>query len=113
MSNYIPDRWVVVKISGYKDSSTPVYKVFASWYGGWAGSDSWKLNSGITKVSVEDFVYSFEGSSGSVYECHQDLYGTNMYGHGVLQNMIDKAAQNGLTIEILPEGTNFLELKYD
>jgi hypothetical protein len=113
MSDYIPDRWVVVKISGYKDRSKPIYKVFASWYGGWAGSDSWKLNSGITKATLEGFVYSFEGSSGSVYECHKDIYGTNMYGMSVLSNMIDKAAENGITIEILPEETNFLELNYE
>jgi hypothetical protein len=113
MSDYIPDRWVVVKISGYKDRSKPIYKVFASWYGGWAGSDSWKLNSGITKATLEGFIYSFEGSSGSVYECHKDIYGTNMYGMSVLSNMIDKAAENGITIEILPEETNFLELNYE
>ena len=65
MSDYHPDKWVVVKISGYKDHPKPLYKVFACWYGGWAGSDSWKLNSGITKVTLEGYVYSFEGASGS------------------------------------------------
>jgi len=110
MSDYIPDRWVVVKISS--DTVDPIYKVFACWFGGWAGSDSWKLNSGITKATTEGFVYSFEGSSGSVYECHKDTYGTNMYGMSVLQNMIDTAAKRDVTIEILPETTNFLELNY-
>lgn len=111
MSGYTPDKWVIVKISG--NGHTPVHKVFACWYGGWAGSDSWKLNSGVTKATLEGFVYSFEGSSGSVYECHKDTYGTNFYGMGVLQNMIDNAAKNGITIEILPEETNWLELKYE
>jgi hypothetical protein len=110
MSNYIPDRWVVVKISS--DTVDPIYKVFACWFGGYAGSDSWKLNSGITKATTEGFVYSFEGSSGSVYECHKDTYGTNMYGMSVLQNMIDNAAKRDVTIEILPEETNFMELNY-
>jgi hypothetical protein len=36
-----------------------------------------------------------------------------MYGMSVLSNMIDKAAENGITIEILPEETNFLELNYE
>jgi hypothetical protein len=111
MSDYTPDKWVVVKISSGNHSS--IHKVFACWYGGWAGSDSWKLNSGITKATLEGFMYSFEGSSGSVYECHKDTYGTNMYGHGVLQNMIDKAAKNGITIEVLPEDTNWLEINYE
>jgi hypothetical protein len=113
MSNYIPDRWVVVKISGYEDRSTPVYKVFACWYGGYAGSDSWKLNSGITKATLEGFVYSFEGSSGSVYECHKDSYGYNMYGGSVLNNMIEKSKEHGIEIEVLPENTNWLELNYE
>jgi len=111
MSDYRPDKWVVVKISSDKHPS--IYKVFACWFGGWAGSDSWKLNSGITKATLEGFVYSFEGSSGSVYECHKDTYGTNMYGAGVLQNMISNASRNAITIEILPEETNWLEIDYE
>ena len=111
MSEYIPDKWLVVKITG--PNSSPVHKVFACWYGGWAGSDSWKLNSGITRATLEGNVYAFEGSSGSVYECHKDIYGTNMYGEGVLQTMIANAARNGITIEVLPEETNWLEINYE
>lgn len=111
MSEYIPDKWVVVRITS--DKFPPVYKVFASWYGGWAGSDSWKLNSGITKATIEGYVYAFEGSSGSVYQCHKETYGTNMYGNLVLQNMIENAKNNSITIEVLSEDTNFLELNYE
>lgn len=107
---YNPDKWVVVKIDG--NDHTPIYKVFACWYGGYAGSDSWKLNSGITSVSRDGFVYSFEGASGSTYECHTDCYGTNFYGQGVLSNMIDKAGKNGITIEILPEDTDWETIDY-
>jgi hypothetical protein len=110
MSEYIPDKWVLVKISS--ETAPAVYKVFACWYGGYAGSDSWKLNSGITKATLEGFVYSFEGSSGSVYLCHKDIYGTNMYGMGVLSNMIEQAKKRGIDIEILPEETNWLEIDY-
>jgi hypothetical protein len=111
MSDYTPDRWVVIRITG--DDSSPIHKVFACWYGGYAGSDSWKLNSGITSAAFESDVYYFNGSSGSVYECHKDTYGTNMYGMSVLSNMIDKAAKNGVSIEILPENTNWLEINYE
>jgi hypothetical protein len=111
MSDYHPDKWVVVKITG-KDYP-PIHKVFASWYGGWAGSDSWKLNSGITSVIKEGYCFDFEGSSGSVYSCHSDRYGTNMYGMSVLGDMIDKAKENGITIEILPEETNWLGIVYE
>jgi len=110
MSEYIPDKWVIVKISS-KDYAD-IYKIFACWYGGWAGSDSWKLNSGITRVSKKGYVYSFEGSSGSVYECHEDSYGTNFYGGGVLDHMIKKAADAGISIEILDENVDPMTLNY-
>jgi hypothetical protein len=111
MNDYTPDKWVVVKITG-KDTP-PVHKVFACWFGGFADGDSWKLNSGITRATLEGNVYSFEGSSGSFYECHKDTYGYNMYGGSVLNNMIDKAEKNGIKIEVLPEQTNWLEINYE
>ena len=55
----------------------------------------------------------FDGSSGSTYTCHKSHYGTNGYGGGVLQNMISNASKNGITIEILPEETNWLEINYE
>lgn len=111
MSDYTPDKWVIVKIT--RSDVDAIYKVFACWYGGWAGSDSWKLNSGITKATLVGDVFFFEGSSGSVYDCYKNSYGTNMYGHGVLNNMIENAAKAGASIEIMPEDTNWLELKYE
>jgi hypothetical protein len=110
MSDYTPDKWVVIKIAVAE--SSPIYKVFACWFGGYAGSDSWKLNSGITRAYEEGHCFMFDGSSGSTYACDRASYGTNSYGHGVLQNMIDKAEKNGITIEILPEETNWLEINY-
>lgn len=108
MSDYTPDKWVMVKIGDEN-----LYKVFACWYGGYAGSDSWKLNSGVTKVTKEGHVYAFEGSSGSVYYCHEDCYGTNFYGGSVLASMIESAEKSGITIEVLNDDTNFMELIYD
>ena len=108
MSEYYPDKWVVVKIGDEN-----LYKVFACWYGGYAGSDSWKLNSGITKATLEGHVYGFEGSSGSIYYCHEDCYGTNFYGGGVLNDMIENAAKHGITMEILDENVDFMNLTYE
>ena len=111
MSDYQPDKWVVVKISS--DKSPPIHKVFACWYGGYAGSDSWKLNSGITRAYEDGNCFMFDGSSGSTYICHKATYGTNGYGGGVLQTMIANASKNGITIEILHEETNWLEINYE
>ena len=111
MSEYAPDKWVVVKISS--DKSPPIHKVFACWYGGYLGSNSWKLNSGITRAYEDGNCFMFDGSSGSTYCCHKSNYGSNAYGAGVLQNMIRNASMNGVTIEILPEETNWLEINYE
>jgi len=111
MSDYHPDKWLVVKITG--PDYPPVHKVFACWYGGYLGSDSWKLNSGSTKTTLIDNHYEFDGSSGSVYFCNVNAYGSNGYGAGVLADIIEKAAKNNITIEVLDETTNFLEINYE
>ncbi len=106
MSDYTPDRWVVVKITTDKE---PLYKVFACWYGGLGGSDSWQMNSGIVNVELVDNYYEFHGYSGSIYRCHKNCYGTNGYGGSVLANFINKADYK---IEMLPKDTNWEKLKY-
>jgi hypothetical protein len=109
-NNYIPDRWVVVKITTGKERR---YKVFASWSGGYAGSDSWQMNSGITQATLVDDRWLFLGRSGSVYSCHKDGYGTNGYGGSVLHGFIDKMHSQGATMEIMPESTDWATLDYD
>jgi hypothetical protein len=110
MSDYTPDRWVIVKITTPKEH---LYKVFASWYGGYGGSDSWKMNSGITRATLVKDHWEFDGSSGSVYSCHKDYYGTNGYGGSVLSNMIGQAQGQGIEIEVLDRDTDWAQLEYD
>lgn len=73
MSEYTPDVWVVLEFDA-PNLEEPLRKVFAGWYGGFAGSNSWKLNSGITQVRVKDGRYEFDGYSGSTYYCHANNY---------------------------------------
>jgi hypothetical protein len=111
MSEYTPDRWCVIRIPDPKET---VYKVFASWSGSYTGSDSWKLNSGITQATLVDGAWEFEGSSGSVYRCRLGSYGTNSYGHGVLMDLITRTQEGtGMDIEILDQDTNWAGLDYD
>lgn len=110
MANYTPDKWVVIKLSS-QDSS--YYKVFACWYGGFAGNDSWKMNSGITSIIEYDTYYVFAGSSGSTYTCSKDTYGTHFYGQAILLDIIRHAGNAGVNIEVLNETVNFSELKYE
>jgi hypothetical protein len=111
MSEYTPDRWCVIRIPDPKET---IYKVFASWSGGYAGSDSWKLNSGITQAVLVDGAWEFEGSSGSVYKCRVGGYGASAYGRAVLDDMITRTHEGlGIDIEILSEDTDWAHLDYD
>jgi hypothetical protein len=110
MSDYTPDRWTVLRIHTSKEI---LYKVFASWSGGYAGGDSWKLNSGITRATFADPYWEFDGSSGSVYRCHKDAYGTNGYGQAVLNNLLSQAKEQGIQIDVLDRETDWVALNYD
>lgn len=79
-----PDRWVVLQMGD------DLYKVFATWSGGYLNGDSWKLNSGISRVKQDNHYYYFFGFSGSCYQCSKGAYGVNgSYGLGVLGRIID------------------------
>lgn len=66
MSEYTPDVWVIVEISG-EDVEETYYRVLAGWYGGYAWGDFWKMNSGITKIVEHIHFFEVHGSSGSIY----------------------------------------------
>lgn len=103
---YTPDLWLLVKING----KNPHYRVFGSWYGGYLNGDSWRMNSGVTKVTEDDDNYYFEGSSGSVYTCNKKCHGISGYGSGVLNNYIEKYPE--FNIEILNEDVDVMKLEY-
>lgn len=112
MNEYFPDKWIVIKITDIESGSSH-HRVFGSWYGGWTGSDSWRMNSGIVSVTEDDEAYYFKGTSGSVYACHKNCYGASGYGTGVLEHLIDKQREAGLAqIDILADSTNFMTLDY-
>lgn len=110
MNLYVPDYWQVVRITSTEGKV--LYKVFATWVGGYVEGDSWKLNSGIEKVVKEDDKIFFTGYSGSVYRCqlYDNCYKTTMYTQSALDSMIKKADLIGAKIEVMPFDTNFLEL---
>ena len=111
MSEYNPDKWVMLKFT-HRD--VPVYKILASWYGGFARGDSWKLNSGVTKIEEDGDLYLFHGYSGSVYQCHKKTYGMSAYTMGVLESFKKQLEDaNEKPLELMPEDTNFMELNYE
>jgi hypothetical protein len=102
MSTYTPDTWVVLEFDA-PELETPTRKVFAGWYGGFAGSDSWRLNSGIVSVRRSGDWFEFDGYSGSTYHCGPGNYGMSGLMHGVLDNWLKQADQRGDThIRVLP-----------
>jgi len=98
-----PDKWLVLKIGD-------LYKVYGTWYGGYLGSDSWKINSGIVKVEEDEYFFKFYRYSGSCYECKKGCYGTNLYTQGVLNEIIKIIKENNIEVEILPETTDWSKL---
>ena len=106
---YKPDRWVVIKVTD-TETNEFLYRVFASWYGGYAGADSWQMNSGIVKVTENGNYLEFHGNSGSIYQCHLNGYGTSMYGQSILNNFTKNA--KSVIVETLDENTDFLNMDY-
>ena len=102
MNEYTPDVWVVLEFDR-PDLEKPVRKVFGGWYGGFAGSNSWKLNSGITAVRIDDQGhYEYDGYSGSTYNCHFNNNHMSSLMHSVLANWLKQADERGdTTIRIL------------
>ena len=110
MSDYYPDRWVMLKIT---NKGNPVYKILAGWHGGYANGDSWKLNSGVVRIEENDHNYLFHGSSGSVYCCIKSAYSLSGYTASILNNFQESVKGTDTTIEVLPAETNFMEIPYE
>lgn len=83
MNEYNPHSWVVINVN----SEQPHKRVLASWYGGFAGSDSWKMNSGIVRVEDKGDYFLFHGHSGSIYKCYKHAYGMSSLARSVLENL--------------------------
>jgi len=88
MSVYTPDKWVVIEIAM---EGTVVQRILSSWYGGWAGSDSWRLSSGITEVEELEDSYIIKNESGSVYTCFKKRYGMSAYAMSILEDFKKQA----------------------
>jgi hypothetical protein len=102
MTVYNPDRWVIVELK-YNDSDEVNRKVLASWYGGYLGSDRWKLSSGITEIVDKDSYYEIHNHSGSIYNCGKQSQGMSGYTAGVYNSFVRDLEGVG-TIEVTNYG---------
>lgn len=108
--DYRPDNWAVVKITqqvkggntGYGRTEKVYYKVLGGWSGGYLGSDSWRLNSGIVDVeeTVDSFI--FIGNSGSRYICDKTQERLRMNTAGTWKALQEEAeGSDGVTVELM------------
>lgn len=84
-NKYTPDCWVVIEISG-KKVDKPYRRVLAGWYGGYAGSNSWKLSSGIEDMIDRGDHWEIPNHSGSIYYCYKSLERFSMLTGSIFSN---------------------------
>ena len=102
MSIYHPDRWMILELS--KGNET-YKKVFSGNYGGYLGSDTWKLSSAIESIKEDAEGCEILCQSGSFYMCHKNAYGMSGYMTSIYRGWVDDAVgpASGLSIKILEE----------
>ena len=88
--DYAPDVWVIVEISGSKVENSPYHRVLAGWYGGFTGSDEWKMNSGITQIIDKGNWYEIHGHSGSIYNCNKQVERLSSYTGSIFSSYAEK-----------------------
>jgi hypothetical protein len=98
MSRYTPDLWEIVRLS---INDEQINKILASWYGGFAGSDEWRLSSGIVEVVENDSHYQIHNESGSVYLCPKGAKGMSIYTSRVFNQLQEDFAAGGGSLEII------------
>ena len=101
MSIYNPDAWEVLELT--TDEGT-VRKVFAGWYGGYTGSDSWKLSSMVNKVTETETHYEFLCESGSTYKCNKQSQRMSGYMMSIYSYWIQEAEKEGTLKVAVVEG---------
>jgi len=106
MSNYTCDNWVVIKLDNGVD---PHYRLLVGTSGGYTTGDSWRLNSGITKVEEDDRAYYFSGSSGSTYRCGKNSYTLRMNNAHIWSQIQEL---HGDKARLMPEDTDWMNMDW-
>jgi hypothetical protein len=83
---HTPDVWVILEFSGTKVPKT-YQRVLAGWYGGYGGSNSWKLSSGVTEIVDRGKCWEIFNDSGSIYVCVKKSERLSAMTSTIYQNM--------------------------
>lgn len=98
MSQYTPDKWVILK---FKREDGTFFKVLGSWYGGYLNGDSWRMSSGLERIEEQGDVLLMHNFSGSVYKVHKKAEGMNMTAAGIFELAKKDGAENNVEISIV------------
>lgn len=104
-ADYYPDNWVVIKVMIGK----PHYRVLAGWSGGYLTGDSWRMNSGITRVEEDEDYFYFYGSSGSCYAGRKDQYCLRMNNAYIWEGL---QKDYGDKVEMLSGETEWMKMDW-
>lgn len=94
-----PDAFVILKASINNET---IYKLFSCWYGGYLESDSWRLNSGITKIEFdeESLIYTIYSNSSTIYQVHKSTFNKlSSYCSRVLADIMQGHIVNIISID--------------
>ena len=105
MSHYTPDNWVVIKMDG----DEPHYRVLTGWSGGYLDGDSWRMNSGITRVENDGDRYNFYGLSGSCYSCNKESYSIRMNNAHIWSRLQEL---HGAKVQMMDEDTDWMNMEW-
>ena len=87
-----PDCYVLIKLTFKENTDNiqtgTIYKLFSTWYGGYLGSDKWRLNSGISNVKKENDYYLIYGHSDTVYKVYKNI-GYSNYSYSIIQDLTE------------------------
>jgi hypothetical protein len=98
MSEYKPDKWVILK---FKRKDNTWYRVMGSWSGGYLDGDSWRMSSGLEKIEENGNYYLMRNTSGSTYICHKEMEGMNIIASGVFSSVQEAGIKNGTEVSII------------
>ncbi len=106
---YTPDDWVILRITSEKYGS--IDKILCSWCGGYGGSDSWKLSSGIVSHNHFQNYLDFHQESRSVYRCYTNSERMSRYMEQMLNHFRTTIPMGNFDVISLSDYDN--EILYD
>lgn len=99
---YTPDRFLVVRVNGEK-------RLFVSSYGGYLGSDNWRLSSRIVDRAVDGERVTFTTESGAQYTVSIGTYGAIHVAGVVVLRLQKESIADGKTFDIYPSFEDYVK----